>query len=83
MATATNVMYEAVKAEFTARKQKAMANLTVYLTNPVGIGEHPDLVSEMVKMTQELADAQGCIDILESTFETKADDNNGNSTETA
>lgn len=71
MATATNVMYEAAKAEFTARKQKAMANLTVYLTNPVGIGEHPDLVSEVVKMTQELADAQGCIDILESTFETK------------
>ena len=81
MATATNVLYEATKAQFVAQKQKAMAQLTVYLTNPVGIGEHPDLVDEMVKLTRDIADAQGCIDILETSFE--INDNNGNSTETA
>lgn len=81
MATATNVLYEATKAQFVAQKKKAMAQLTVYLTNPVGIGEHPDLVDEMVKLTRDIADAQGCIDILETSFETN--DNNGNSTETA
>lgn len=73
MATATNVLYEATKAQFTAQKQKAMAQLTVYLTNPVGIGEHPDLVDEMVKLTRDIADAQGCIDILEENFEVKED----------
>lgn len=76
MATATNVLYEATKAQFTAQKQKAMAQLTVYLTNPVGIGEHPDLVDEMVKLTRDIADAQGCIDILESSFETQGTDDN-------
>jgi len=64
-------MYEAVKAQFTAQKQKAIAQLTVYLTNPVGIGEHPDLIDEMVKLTRDLADAQGCLDILNETFEVK------------
>jgi methylaspartate ammonia-lyase len=83
MATATNVMYEAVKAQFTAQKQKAIAQLTVYLTNPVGIGEHPDLIDEMVKLTRDLADAQGCIDILNETFETKVNDNSRDSSETA
>jgi len=67
----SNVMYEAVKAQFTAQKQKAIAQLTVYLTNPVGIGEHPDLIDEMVKLTRNLADAQGCLDILNETFEVK------------
>lgn len=71
MATATNVLYEATKAHFVAQKKKGMAQLTVYLTNPVGIGEHPDLVDEMVKLTRDIADAQGCIDILESSFETQ------------
>jgi len=37
----TNVMYDALKAQFVAQKQKALATLTIYLTNPVGIGEHP------------------------------------------
>lgn len=73
MATATNVLYEATKAQFAAQKQKAMAQLTVYLTNPVGIGEHPNLVDEMVKLTRDIADAQGCIDILETSFEVSKD----------
>jgi methylaspartate ammonia-lyase len=71
MATATNVLYEAAKAQFVAQKKKAMAQLTVYLTNPVGIGEHPGLIDEMVKLTRDIADAQGCLDILEENFEVK------------
>jgi len=71
MATATNVLYEATKAQFVAQKKKAMAQLTVYLTNPVGIGEHPGLIDEMVKLTRDIADAQGCLDILEENFEVK------------
>ena len=76
MASTTNVMYEAVKSQFTAQKQKAIAQLTVYLTNPVGIGEHPNLIDEMVKLTRSLADAQGCLEILEGTFETANEDTN-------
>ena len=44
MAKSTNVMYDALKAQFEAKKQAALANLTVYLSNPVGIGEHPDIL---------------------------------------
>ena len=34
----------AVAAKATADEAKAIANLKVYLTNPAGIGEHPDVV---------------------------------------
>lgn len=42
----------------------AQANLEVYLDNPVGIGEHPDVMEEITKLVNEIHDAQGCIDII-------------------
>lgn len=62
-------MYDALKAHFKSKKKKAIANLTIYLQSPVGVGEHSDIVNEMVKLTKKIADAQGCIESLENTFE--------------
>jgi methylaspartate ammonia-lyase len=70
MAT-TNALYEALKAQFEAQKQKAKATLTVYLTNPVGIGEHPQIIDEMVEQTRSLAEAEDCLERLADTFEVK------------
>jgi len=65
----SNIMYEALKAQFEAQRQLALATLTVYFTNPVGIGEHPQHIEEMVKMTRILAEANDCIATLKETFE--------------
>lgn len=69
MATTTNALYEALKAQFEAQRQKAIATLTVYLTNPVGIGEHPQIIDEMVEQTKSLAEAEDCLERLKDTFE--------------
>jgi len=66
-----NIMYDALKAQFVAQKQKAIATITVYLTSPVGIGEHPQLIDEMVEQTKLLAEANDCIETLQKTFEVK------------
>jgi len=71
MSTTTNALYEALKLQFEAQKQKAIATLTVYLTNPVGIGEHPQIIDEMVEQTKSLAEAEDCIERLIDTFEVK------------
>ena len=42
-----------------------MANLNNYLNNPVGVGEHPDVVEECVKLIQDLSDADDVLDTLE------------------
>ena len=67
--TNSNALYEALKAQFVAQQQKAIATLTVYLTNPVGIGEHPQIIDEMVEQTKSLAEAEDCLERLVSTFE--------------
>ena len=70
MTTNKNILYDALKAQFEAKKQKALATLTIYLTNPVGIGEHPQHLDEMVKLAEQLAEADDVVKTLEKTFET-------------
>jgi hypothetical protein len=66
-----NVIYDALKAQFEAQRQKALATLTIYLTNPVGIGEHPQHIEEMEILARSLAEAEDVIATLERTFEPK------------
>ena len=58
MTTNKNIIYDALKAQFEAQKQKALATLTIYLTNPVGIGEHPQHLEEMDKLVDKIATAE-------------------------
>ena len=67
--TNNNIIYDALKAQFKAKEQKALATLTIYLTNPVGIGEHPQHLEEMVKLAEELTEARDVVKTLESIFE--------------
>jgi len=55
-------------AHFEAKRQEAFANLRVYLENPVGIGEHPNLLEEVVKLTKQLAEAEDCLETLKKNI---------------
>jgi len=71
-----NIIYDALKSQFEAQRQKALATLTIYMTNPVGIGEHPQHIDEMVTIAKSLAEAVDVLATLEITFETKQEDTN-------
>tara|TARA_Y100000593_G_scaffold34609_2_gene67984 strand:- start:912 stop:1181 length:270 start_codon:yes stop_codon:yes gene_type:complete len=58
-------MLEAVKAEILGTRAKAVANLEVLLSNPVGIGEHIDLVSDVHNLISEIAEADDKLDVLD------------------
>jgi len=60
----TNEIINALNAKFTADKLKAFANLTNYINNSVGVGEHPDVVGECEKLITTIADADGKIEAL-------------------
>lgn len=44
--------------QFQAAHAKAQSNLEVYLSNATGIGEHPDVVSELVKLVNAITEAE-------------------------
>jgi hypothetical protein len=52
------LLFDALKARYKADELDAIARLSVYATNAVGIGEHPQITEEMDKMVQQYVDAK-------------------------
>lgn len=59
-------LIKAALLHFKAVKARAEANLEVYLTGFAGVGEHPDIVEEVVKLTKTITEADEAIKYLES-----------------
>ena len=59
-------LIKAALLHFKAVKARAEANLEVYLTGFAGVGEHPDIVEEVVKLTMTITEAEEAIKYLES-----------------
>ena len=57
-------MLEALLLQYQADIAKAKANIQVYLDNPVGIGEHPDLVSAVDSQIAIIANAEDKINMV-------------------
>jgi len=49
------------------------ANITVYMENPVGIGEHPQIIEAIESEVAKLAEALEKIDTINANFYAKAD----------
>ena len=52
--------YKIVKAlhqKYLGEIAEAEANVEIYLSNPAGIGEHPDVVAECGKLIKDVAEA--------------------------
>ena len=66
-----NKIKAAALKHFEAVKARAEANLELYLERSVGIGEHPDVVEEAIKLTKEIVEAEEAIRYLYGTPEDK------------
>ena len=52
------ILREALIIKYEGEIAEANANIRVYLTNPVGIGEHPDIISAMDVQIEKMAHAE-------------------------
>ena len=59
---------EALKALSVGTIKKSKMNIEVYLKNPVGIGEHPDVLGAIQDQIDIIAREQERIDIIEKYF---------------
>ena len=62
----------ALKARYEADIASAKANISVYLKNPAGIGEHPDLVAAVDGELTKLAEAEDKLETLLNNYESSA-----------
>jgi len=64
----------ALNAKYTAEKLTAFANLSNYMNNPAGIGEHPDIVAECDKLVSAIANADGKLETLSQLVPKKVEE---------
>lgn len=57
---------EAIIMRYQAQKAEAMTNLNIYLTGAVGVGEHPNIVSECDKLIQKISEADGNMKMIQT-----------------
>ena len=58
-------LINALSKKYEAEIANAKANVEVYIRNPAGIGEHPDLQEEMRKKMEAVANAEDVLGALD------------------
>jgi len=61
-------MLDALVADAEGNIAKAKANIEVYLHNPVGIGEHPDVLGAIQEQLDIIAHEEERIEVIEKHF---------------
>jgi hypothetical protein len=59
---------EGLIADATGNIAKAKANVEVYLHNPVGIGEHPDIVGAIQEQLDLIAHEEDRLSVIQKYF---------------
>lgn len=63
------LLLNALKQKYKAKKDEALATIEVYLNNPAGIGEHPQIIDEISKLLEELSSAEDVLEVLETKYQ--------------
>ena len=61
-------LIEALKAHANGHVSKHKANIEVYLNNPVGVGEHPDIIEAIEQELDEIARYNDQVEMLDKYF---------------
>ena len=64
------LLLDSVRAQATGNIAKAKANIEVYLHNPVGIGEHSDVLSSIQVQLDVIAEESERIEVINKHFTT-------------
>ena len=68
-----NNLVNAAMKKYEAQVEEALATLHIYFNDAVGIGEHPDLLTEVDKYVEMLESASGKLEVLKKYFMAEED----------
>lgn len=63
-----NRLYDSLVLSYQAEVNEALAVLELYLTRPVGVGDHPDFITVLKDYTTKLDEAVGKLETLQRFF---------------
>ena len=59
-------MLDALKKRYEAQIAESKVTLKIYLSNSVGIGEHPQHLDEVDKLLEKIAEAEDKLKVIEN-----------------
>ena len=59
------LMVNGIKKELEGKRDQQLANLKIYLENPVGVGEHSDISAEVVDLLKKVDEYDSVIDTID------------------
>ena len=62
------IILNALKNYYIGEISKHKANIEVFLENPVGVGEHPDVVETLSKEVMAVAEFEDALQVLDKHF---------------
>ena len=66
-----NPLYKALEKKYESDIASAKATMIIYFDNPVAIGEHPQHLSELDKLNEQLSNAEEKLVSLKKHFNNK------------
>ena len=57
-------LINSVELSYIGKMEEAKANLAVFLSNPVGVGEHSSITDEIKSLLLEIAEAKDVINVI-------------------
>ena len=68
-ATSTSaLLVTALQSHFKAKRDQAVAHLSVYINNPVGVGDHQNLLKECVDLVDQISAAEDNMRVVQKLF---------------
>ena len=64
------VILKALRLKYEGQIAEAKANIDIYLTSSVGIGEHPEILEAIDKQVNKIAEAEDRLMVLDGHFTT-------------
>ena len=65
----TAQLIQACRARYEAERNAAIAETLVYLRNPVGVGDHPNLIDQITELVDKAAAADERLQIMTRFFQ--------------
>jgi len=72
MAIKTHIL-EAVMSHYIEERDKDLANIKIPLNKPVGVGEHPKIVEDVIELVHKASEAKDAIDMLHTIVSNEKD----------
>ena len=62
------LLITALQSHFKAKRDEAVAHLSVFISNPVGVGDHQNLLKECIELVEKVSSAEESMRVVNKLF---------------